>query len=117
MHYDPQYHVAGYDYYEIGRLLRILHERCDREDIKDLCENALLRQPRGLELRNEYLLPIREGLQEWKEGVTISMMVKLILTRVLDDSVEGGVYDYNRLSLSTVVAFDPHKELKLSMQK
>lgn len=111
MHYNPEHRVAGVDYYSVGQLINIVREQCPRPEVQDICENALIRKPYGLELRNEYLLPIRTGLQEWKSGVTISLMIKLIFTRLLNDTVEGGVFPYEQLRLSTIVAFDPSTDL------
>jgi len=112
MHYNPSNRVDGVVYYQVGQILNILLNECDREDVKALCDRALTYKPSGLELRNEFLLPIRAGLQEWKSGITISIMCKLMITRLLDDTVQGGVFDYERLYLSTVIGFDPSKEMK-----
>lgn len=109
--YDPQFRKKGVAYYSVADILRILHDRCDRDSVRSLCEEALTRQPRGLQLRNEYLLPIRVDLQAWREGVTLGSMAKVLVSELLDDSVEGGPYPYERLSLGTVVGYDPSKLL------
>ncbi len=114
--YNPTRTVEGWDYWRIGYLLRIILERCDREEVRELCEEALAREVSGLELRNNFLLNIRAGLQEWKSGETISYMIKTILSGILFDSVEGGDFPYQQLSLDTYVAFDPSKLLKERLQ-
>ncbi len=113
--YNPLTRKEGYDYFSVGQILKILHERCDRERVISLCERALTERPVGLELRNEYLLPIRSGLQMWREGVTLASMLKTMLSAFLDDSIEGGKFDYNRMDLDTVIAFDPSKLLEERM--
>lgn len=109
--YDPTHRIQGWDYYSLGQIFSVLEKRCDREYVRTLCSNALSRNPTGLELRNEYILKIRVGLQEWKEGITLGAMIKTILTNVLNDTIVGGLYDYNYLSLDTTVAYDPSKLL------
>ena len=110
--YNPKHQYSNTDYYVIGQLLRVLIERCDRERVQDLCEQALSRRPYGLELRNEYILPIRENLAEWTDGITLHVIIKMILSRILDDTVEGGKYDYEKLTLDTIIAFDPNSIMK-----
>lgn len=112
--YDPNTRIQGYAYYEVGRILRILMERCTIDRVRDLCEEALTRAPQlePLQLRNEYLLPIRVALQGWKEGYTLAVMMKQMLSALLDDSVEGGPYDYNRISLRTIIGYDPSKQIE-----
>ncbi|MEK0326690.1 MAG: hypothetical protein QQN63_13410 [Nitrosopumilus sp.] len=113
--YDPQFRKKGVSYYSVADILRILHDRCDRDSVKTLCEEALTRQPRGLQLRNEYLLSIRVDLQAWREGVTLGSMAKVLVSELLDDSVEGGPYPYQRLSLRTVVGYDPSRILDVRL--
>lgn len=110
--YNPERKISGWQYYSIGQIFSVLENRCDREYVRALCSNALARSPSGLELRNEYLLKIRVGLQEWKEGITLAAMIKTLLTVLLDDTVEGGLFDYRMLNLDTVVAYDPSKLLE-----
>ncbi len=113
--YNPDSRINGYDYFSVGQVLKILHGRCDRERVISLCERALTERPDGLELRNEYLLPIRSGLQMWREGTTLASMLKTMLSAFLDDSIEGGKFDYRRMNLDTVIAFDPSKLLEERM--
>lgn len=113
--YDPLYRKGGVSYFSVAEILRILHDRCDRDSVRSLCEEALTREPRGLQLRNEYLLPIRVDLQAWREGVTLGSMAKVLVSELLNDSVEGGPYPYERLSLRTVVGYDPSKILDVRL--
>ena len=114
--YNPTERVSGWEYYSVERLFRVLHERCDRVVVLELCEEALSRQPVGLELRNLFLLQIRANLQEWKAGETLATMLKTMLTRLLNDSVSGGVFDYELLTLDTLIAFDPSKMLERGLE-
>ena len=117
LQYDPMYRDRKYDYYYIGQLLRTLLERCDRPNVQKLCEEALSYQPSGLQLRNDYLLEIRAGLEEWKEGTTLHIIIKNILERVLHDTVAGGKYPYDRLSLNTLVAFDYDASMDMTIAR
>lgn len=125
VYYDPNLVIDGFIYFKIGRILYILWENLGDHSprAKGLIDECLTREPTGLELRNEFLLPIRTALQEWKTfdprvGFTVSPMAsmcKLLLSRVLDDSVlsddpsKNGIIHPNSLTLSTVVAVDPSK--------
>ena len=110
--YNPTVTRDGYAYYTIRQIFRVLIDRCDVKEVKDLCENALSSNPVGLDLRNNYILPIRVELQGWHQGTTISIVVKLMLTRILEDTVADPrrqKLDYKMLTLGTLVAFDQNK--------
>ena len=109
--YNPTAVRKGWDYYSIGIICRILIERCDRPEVQDICENVLTMNPTGIDLRNNYILPIRVGLQEWRVTYNLARIIKVLLSRVLNDSVEGGIVDYRGLSTNTIIAWDISKML------
>lgn len=135
--YEPSLRVAGWYYFTIGRILYVIWESINiqmrqgmvideagRKRLETLqhaaalCSDALDKEPTGLELRNDYLLPIRTDLQEWSFGAMgsniIGSMCKLLLTAILDDSVatpEDGTRAAEGLTLYTRVAYDPSKQL------
>lgn len=111
----PAKRVDGHDYYSIAQILNVIYKYCDVEKAKTLCETALIDSPVGLQLRNDFLLPIRVELQEWHAGTTISLTCKMLLQRILEDTttdLKKQKLDYNRLSLATLIAFDHTHEMK-----
>lgn len=117
--YNPQMKYAGYTYYFIGRILFILWESLPDDpegtqeqkamwlEAKRLIDECLTLEPRGLGLRNEYLLPIRVNLQDFKTDTSRAQICKRVLTNILDDTVvPGGILPPEALSLKTQVAVD-----------
>lgn len=126
--YDPSLIVEGWLYFKVGRILFVLWESLGDHSphAKALIDECLTREPKGLELRNQYLLKIRSELQGWKtfdprQGFTVTPMAslcKILLSRVLDDSVvsddpkKNGKIRPEKLTLYTLVGVDPSKELE-----
>jgi hypothetical protein len=125
--YQPQIRVKGYSYWKISRLMEvILHIGPSENDrAKTLASDVLTRRPYGLELRNEYLLPLRLEMQGWHHSAlsaddrtgTAHFMMKILFDRLLADTTidrETGIankFNPQLLTLETLIAFDQSKML------